>query len=164
MRKSLVLWKNLNVRTGLIFELMAALVAFGIRDLTPQAKQLPMLLVYCMCAFGIILAVQEIVRIGKSADGWVGESRIVKPGLDRRVMTDYYVTFIAMFIAYLLIKILGFYTSIGLFVAFIYLFYIKSRSKRDILAAIVFALILMVSLYLLFKGFMRLRTPSGLII
>ena len=164
MRKSLVLWKNLNVRTGLVFELIAALVAFGVRDLKQQAKLLPMLLVYCMCAFGIILVVQEILRIGRVSDGWTVESEKVRPKLDARVITDYAVTFFAMFVSFLLIKVLGFYTSIGLFVAFVYLFYMKSRSKRDILVSIVFALILMVTLYLLFKGFMRLRTPTGLII
>lgn len=164
MRKSLVLWKNLNVRTGLVFALIAALVAFGVRDLKPQAKLLPMLLVYCMCAFGIILVMQEILRIGRVSDGWTVESEKVRPKLDARVITDYAVTFFAMFVSFLLIRVLGFYTSIGLFVAFVYLFYVKSRSRRDILVALIFALILMVSLYLLFKGFMRLRTPTGLII
>lgn len=164
MQKKYAVLKSSNVRTGIVFILFALLIFAGIQNLKPQAKLLPLLMVYCMVCFGIVLIVQELYRILKAAVIEVPVISQAQKAASRGVLKDYAITFLSMFVTYFLVEIIGFYTTIGLFVAFTYLFYIRTFTKKEIITSLIFSLILMLSLYFLFKGFMHLRTPPGVLI
>ena len=70
--------------------------------------------------------------------------------------------FLVMFVSFLLIPVLGFYTAVALMVAACYLVCVRSIRPHEIGRGVVFGFVILLFLYLVFHKLMRLRTPSGL--
>lgn len=164
-KKSLEMKKNRII--GIVFLFFSLFLIFGLLELKPSSRVMPMLLSFCIALIGIMLFVQAQLKLmsddTNKLNSAVGESQNEDEDSDTMPFSDYVYVFIMLLVTFFLIPIIGFYVTVMLFSTSIYLFYEKKWNLRELKNSILFGIVLIVFLYLIFNSFMGLHTPSGLL-
>jgi hypothetical protein len=142
-----------NIGIGLVFFGIAGAVLFETAGLSPHSRELPFLSAWAIIVFGVVLIIQTFINPPSP------EKAAVKPF----AVFDTAVIGLALLVTAGVIPFLGFYSTILLFVWFVFHFYSSTFRVKDLPKGLVFSLAIMGFLYLVFGLFMKLPVPQGLL-
>lgn len=152
-----------NLSVGIIFLAVAALVFWGTSGLAAESSMLPMLCASLVALFGLLLiagALREVLITRKVVPTPAISSG--SGGATPLALLDTIVVSVALVATSLVIPVLGFYTTITVFILCIRLFYGKELSFKSVASSVLFTLAVIAVLFLVFQYLMSLPTPTGL--
>jgi hypothetical protein len=145
------IFRNNDLMVGLVF------LVFGVILLqqtllidVPESRLFPYITIGIILISGIALVIRGIIQ---KQSGNTGVFKLAKKELIILAM---------LLITYFAINILGFYTSIYLFLIVSYLYIEGTWSKPAVTTSLIFNTILIMILYLSFTVFLGMTTPTGL--
>jgi hypothetical protein len=145
------IFRNNDGMVGLVFLIFGAvLLQQTLLIDIPQSRLFSYCAIGIMLISGIALVISGII---KKSPGNAGAFKMAKKELIILVM---------LLIAYFSINILGFYTSVYLFLIVSYLYIEGTWSKPAVATALIFNTLLIIILYLSFTVFLGMMTPAGL--
>lgn len=151
-----------DVYIGAVFLLIAAAVLFETSGLSAHSRELPRLCSFAVAVFGAVMIIRALiaeVSIPRLPGAESGRYSAVtgKPF----AVFDTLVICAALLITSLVIPYLGFYSTILIFIWFVFHFYDRTFTLRQAPRGLAFSLSVIVFLYLVFGLFMKLPVPKG---
>lgn len=144
------IFRNNDGMVGLVFLIFGAvLLQQTLLIDIPQSR----LFSYCAIVMILISGIALVISgIAKKGPGNAGAGKLAKREL---------IILMMLLIAYFAINILGFYTSVYLFLIVSYLYIEGTWSKSAVITAFIFNTMLIGILYLSFTVFLGMMTPTG---
>jgi len=143
--------------TGVLLVLFSVFLYINSFNLANVVALYPRAMLFIIGAIGVIFIVRPIKNIEKSKK----ETKKVSPDHSVIKMS---VSIIALLLFWILAPILGFYVAIFFYIAFIILFIGRKFSYGEFLNSFVYSTFFVIVLYLMFNMFLRIQTPSGILL
>ncbi|KJS82599.1 MAG: hypothetical protein JM58_14685 [Peptococcaceae bacterium BICA1-8] len=135
--------------TGISFLVISLLIYIQTTTLPPEAALFPRISISIISLTGIVILVKSLKSKVRKSSTIMSKNVII--------------AFIGLLVTYFLLKILGFYSTVFLFILFMFLHIKKERKLITVLKASIFSLFSTIILYLAFYKVMSLMTPTGLL-
>jgi len=146
--------KSQDFIMGLVIVFCSLLVLLKVSQLPSKTAFFPKIVIGIMGFTGLVLLIQSYLNYTNS------DKQTKKISLN----IDIIIVSISLVITWGLLKVLGFYTSIGLLTLFLFVYSCKKINRGTLLRGVIFTITLSAVLFLTFQVFMGLPTPKGILI